>query len=82
MLGVIHLDEALKEERLDFFVCFSAIASIFGNIGQADYAYANTFWMYSAGSVRKQQESIKDMVRAYQSTGHIGNMAGCQLMSK
>lgn len=40
------------------------------------------FWMYSAGSVRKQQESIKDMVRAYQSTGHIGNMAGCQLMSK
>ena len=43
MLGVIHLDEALKEERLDFFVCFSAIASIFGNIGQADYAYANTF---------------------------------------
>ncbi len=43
ILGAIHLDDELKEEKLDFFVCCSAIASIFGNTGQVDYAYANAF---------------------------------------
>lgn len=41
--GVIHLDELTKDDNLDFFVCFSAIASVFGNVGQCDYSYANDF---------------------------------------
>ncbi|MBO0856879.1 MAG: SDR family NAD(P)-dependent oxidoreductase, partial [Chloracidobacterium sp.] len=41
--GAINLDEALKNEKLDFFVMFSSLVAVKGNIGQADYAYANRF---------------------------------------
>lgn len=41
--GVVNLDRALKAEPLDFFCMFSSIAAIFGNPGQADYAFANGF---------------------------------------
>ncbi|MCP6756556.1 ketoreductase domain-containing protein, partial [Klebsiella pneumoniae] len=38
ILGAVHLDEATQSEPLDFFVMFSSLAAIFGNIGQSDYA--------------------------------------------
>lgn len=41
--GLIHLDEATKSHPLDLFVCFSSVASVIGNTGQADYATANAF---------------------------------------
>ncbi|HEY0794068.1 MAG TPA: beta-ketoacyl synthase N-terminal-like domain-containing protein, partial [Chthoniobacterales bacterium] len=41
--GAVLLDEATAEEPLDFFVLFSSVASMGGNIGQGDYAYANGF---------------------------------------
>ena len=41
--GTMCLDEVTQSEPLDFFVMFSSIVSIFGNIGQCDYAYANGF---------------------------------------
>ena len=41
--GLINIDQSLLVEKLDFFVIFSAIASVFGNAGQSDYAYANSF---------------------------------------
>ncbi|MBF0119026.1 MAG: SDR family NAD(P)-dependent oxidoreductase [Desulfobacterales bacterium] len=41
--GTIYLDEATKDENLDFFVLFSSISAITGNAGQSDYAYANSF---------------------------------------
>jgi len=41
--STIYLDEATKDEELDFFVFFSSIASAMGNAGQCDYAYANSF---------------------------------------
>ncbi|KZN49097.1 non-ribosomal peptide synthetase [Pseudoalteromonas luteoviolacea] len=41
--GLMALDEASKTCDLDFFVCFSSIAGVFGNMGQADYACANAF---------------------------------------
>jgi acyl transferase domain-containing protein/acyl-CoA synthetase (AMP-forming)/AMP-acid ligase II len=40
--GLRNLDEATRELRLDFFVCFSSTAAL-GNVGQADYATANAF---------------------------------------
>ncbi len=41
--GAVSLDEATRTEALDFFVLFSSIAGVFGNVGQSDYAYANCF---------------------------------------
>ncbi|TAL60620.1 MAG: KR domain-containing protein, partial [Legionella sp.] len=41
--GTLNLHQATLNEPLDFFVLFSSVASIFGNAGQSDYAYANAF---------------------------------------
>ena len=41
--GTIHLDQATKGLKLDFFVLFSSGAGATGNAGQADYSTANAF---------------------------------------
>lgn len=44
--GTIWLDQYTRDEKLDFFVCYSSGSSEISNIGQADYAYANSFMNY------------------------------------
>ena len=41
--GLVNLDQASSDLRLDFFILFSSIAGSLGNPGQADYAAANAF---------------------------------------
>ncbi|WP_144558030.1 non-ribosomal peptide synthetase [Shouchella miscanthi] len=41
--GTLYLDELTKDEDIKCFVLFSSISPIMGNIGQSDYAYANSF---------------------------------------
>lgn len=41
--GTLYLDQALRDEPLDFFVMCSSMTSVAGNIGQCDYAAANSF---------------------------------------
>ncbi|HEX6427154.1 MAG TPA: SDR family NAD(P)-dependent oxidoreductase, partial [Niastella sp.] len=41
--GSQYLDDATKEEPLDFFIFFSSVTGAVGNAGQADYATANAF---------------------------------------
>ncbi|HEV2963233.1 MAG TPA: SDR family NAD(P)-dependent oxidoreductase, partial [Candidatus Angelobacter sp.] len=41
--GAQNLDRATKDLDLDFFVLFSSMSSIFGNVGQADYVVGNSF---------------------------------------
>ncbi|WP_261595538.1 SDR family NAD(P)-dependent oxidoreductase, partial [Pseudoalteromonas holothuriae] len=41
--GLVNLDEASKEDDLAFFVGFSSMAGVIGNVGQTDYAAANGF---------------------------------------
>ncbi|NEO53143.1 MAG: type I polyketide synthase [Okeania sp. SIO3B5] len=41
--GTWYLHQQTQELELDFFVCFSSIASMLGNSGQGNYAAANGF---------------------------------------
>src|SRR5262249_36836950 len=41
--GTWNLDAATAHLPLDFFVLFSSVGAVLGNVGQADYAYANAF---------------------------------------
>lgn len=41
--GTLHLYEAMEREEPGLFVPFSTSTSLIGNIGQGDYAYANSF---------------------------------------
>ena len=52
--GSAHLDALFCNKDLDFFILFSSLASIVGNIGQANYAAANTFMTSLAASRRKR----------------------------
>lgn len=47
--GARHLDEVTQTDALDFFVLFSSLASVMGNVGQTDYAYANCLLDHFAG---------------------------------
>jgi NAD(P)-dependent dehydrogenase (short-subunit alcohol dehydrogenase family) len=54
--GIVALDEATASQPLEIVVAFSSIGSLFGNVGQSDYATANAFldWFatYRNGLVR------------------------------
>ncbi|WP_332979349.1 SDR family NAD(P)-dependent oxidoreductase [Microcoleus sp. A003_D6] len=43
LIGTLQLDAVTSNQPLDFFVLFSSISAMVGNIGQSDYAYANGF---------------------------------------
>lgn len=43
VLGAINLHNALGSCPLDFFLCFSSISALIGNIGQGNYVAANAF---------------------------------------
>ncbi|KAI0009473.1 hypothetical protein F4779DRAFT_365857 [Xylariaceae sp. FL0662B] len=52
--GSIHLDDIFKEDTLDFFVFFSSIAYVAGNLGQSAYAAANAFMASLAANRRNR----------------------------
>jgi acyl transferase domain-containing protein/SAM-dependent methyltransferase len=41
--AAVWLDRITQADRLDFLVFFSSVVSVAGNVGQADYAFANAF---------------------------------------
>ena len=52
--GSIHLDRIFHNTPLDFFILFSSINCVIGNLGQANYAAANTFMCSLAAQRRKR----------------------------
>src|SRR4029079_8039737 len=55
--GAVTLDQATRSDPLDFFVLFSSMAGVFGNVGQSDYAYANCFLDEFAR--RREQQRVR-----------------------
>ncbi|AIR71679.1 SDR family NAD(P)-dependent oxidoreductase [Dickeya fangzhongdai] len=47
-IGTWLLDEATRGLPLDFFVLFSSVTGVLGNMGQCDYAFGNAFEDYFA----------------------------------
>ncbi|KAI1473097.1 uncharacterized protein F4812DRAFT_454916 [Daldinia caldariorum] len=41
--GSMYLDRLFKYENLDFFLLFSSVSWVYGNLGQANYAAANAY---------------------------------------
>lgn len=41
--GTLILDELFHDTQLDFFITFSSLTAVIGNIGQANYGAANAF---------------------------------------
>ncbi|WP_433498361.1 SDR family NAD(P)-dependent oxidoreductase [Sphaerimonospora sp. CA-214678] len=50
--GTVHLDEATRDDDLDFFAMFSSVSAVVPNPGQAAYAYANAFQYHYARTRR------------------------------
>ena len=63
--GTKFLDEIFNKPTLDFFVVFSSLAYVTGNLGQSPYAAANAFMV-----------SIVEGRRARGLAGSILNLAG------
>ena len=57
--GTYVLDQITQDQPLDFFIMFSSMVSIFGNVGQCDYAYANNFMDTYAGFREQLQKEHK-----------------------
>ncbi|WP_339301032.1 SDR family NAD(P)-dependent oxidoreductase [Paenibacillus sp. FSL R5-0623] len=54
--GLWYLDEYTRDQPLDFFILFSSLSAVLGNMGQADYACGNAFMDRFAE--RRQQQVV------------------------
>ena len=52
--GSIHLDKLFYNDPLDFFIYFSSMTGVIGNMGQSNYTAANTFMCSLAAQRRKR----------------------------
>ncbi|SCO56459.1 fusarin C cluster-polyketide synthase/NRPS [Fusarium fujikuroi] len=71
--GTQNLHELLLDQKLDFFIMFSSLASVVGNRGQANYAASNLFM-----SAIAEQRRAKGLAA---SVMHIGMVLGVGYVS-
>ncbi|WDV45042.1 SDR family NAD(P)-dependent oxidoreductase [Clostridiaceae bacterium M8S5] len=64
MYGTWILDDLTKQDELDFFIMFSSMISVFGDLGQSDYAasnaYMDSFASYRGNSIAINWPSWKE----------------------
>ena len=77
--GTINLDEASKNENLDFFCLFSSVSAITGNSGQCDYAYANSFMDHFAQLRNNLRQNNKRRGKSISFNWPLWNDGGMQL---
>jgi natural product biosynthesis luciferase-like monooxygenase protein len=69
VLGTMNLDLATQSLPLDFFIMFSSVSGLLGNVGQCDYATANAFmdWfaLYRGELVRRKQRAGQSLAVAW-----------------
>src|SRR5207248_7493763 len=52
--------EATRDDALDFFVTFSSLAAVTGNVGQCDYSFANHFMdSFAVSRERRRAEGTR-----------------------
>lgn len=71
--GTQNLHELLMDQKLDFFIMFSSLASVVGNRGQTNYAAANLFM-----SAIAEQRRAKGLAASIM---HIGMVLGVGYVS-
>ncbi|PHH61189.1 hypothetical protein CDD81_712 [Ophiocordyceps australis] len=54
VIGSMHLDRMFHKVNLDFFLLISSINCVIGNVGQANYAAANSYMCSLAANRRKR----------------------------
>jgi acyl carrier protein/NAD(P)-dependent dehydrogenase (short-subunit alcohol dehydrogenase family) len=88
--GALVLDELTREQELDFFVLYSSVVSVIGNIKQANYVAGNLFLEALARARRAQgKPAVAIQFGALGETGYIARtgiglhmeMAGMRLTS-
>lgn len=72
--GSIYLDRLFSENTLDFFIFFSAVSTVVGNHGQANYAAANAF-ITSLAEQRRERGLAASVI-------DIGPIAGIGYISR
>ncbi|QKO14574.1 Polyketide synthase PksN [Dickeya solani] len=58
-IGTWLLDDATRDQPLDFFALFSSVTGVLGNMGQCDYAFGNAFedyFSYQRNALQQQGE--------------------------
>jgi myxalamid-type polyketide synthase MxaB len=74
--GTWHLHTQSRELPLDFFVCFSSIASLLGSPGQSNYAAANAFM--DALMHHRRQDGLPGLSINWGPWGQVGMAAGLE----
>ena len=59
--GTFILDKLTQKDNLDFFVLFSSMLSIFGDLGQGDYTAANSYMDAFAVKGQREGKNIKSI---------------------
>ena len=72
--GLINLGEIFEDKEHTYFIAFSSIVSIIGNIGQANYAAANSFMDYYCNDRNKKGLPGLSI--------NLGAIGGCGMIEK
>lgn len=76
-IGTWLLDQYTKQDKLDFFIMFSSVASVFGFPGQGDYVAANSFMdAFTNYRAKRGEKSLTVNWATWKETGMAVDLGG------